>query len=553
MTESGLKQRLLAPLAIISLFLLNLLFQLPVLAGQGGGFSTVLNPSADAFLLALILCLYAWLRLPGERVFLPIAALLCLSLLIFRTADALVPRLFDRQFALRTDITYIPELYALIYDTTSHWLFYAGLILLVLALAGLGFGLAIGFRLLHRGLQTSAYRYTLLLLLAVFSFVDLATPWSFFANSSLPRVAEELGRAARYSQYVQERRREFQQRAVEAQRQSVPLDRLEGRSVYLFLVESYGYTLYSEPAHFALVEGALGEIAEKLSRAGYRVCSNFLTSTAFGGNSWLADSTLTTGVRIDSQAAYETLLKSKVKPLAAYFNAAGYRTVIAMPGTTTPWPEGDYFSFGKKYYFLDFGYRGPSLKWAPMTDQYALDAIYRKEVASARQPLFIQYVLISSHFPFNLIPRYFEDWSALGDGSIYGREDSVRVLPIKPGNTTAGPEGYAAAIEYDLRLLEQYLTKFIADESLIIILGDHQPFSGITGQNEPWSVPIHLLSRRGEFLEPFLRRGYTPGLIPGQPLPHKGLETFLPGFLEDFSSGAPRPRVEAGRAAGAGG
>jgi len=66
-------------------------------------------------------------------------------------------------------------------------------------------------------------------------------------------------------------------------------------------------------------------------------------------------------------------------------------------------------------------------------------------------------------------------------------------------------------------------------------VGDHQPYSGITGRGKPRSVPIHVWSREPALLEPFLRRGYTPGLVPRQSPPHAGLESFWPAFLEDFS------------------
>ena len=68
--------------------------------------------------------------------------------------------------------------------------------------------------------------------------------------------------------------------------------------MFLFVAESYGYTLYSEPEHFALAEPFLRRIESRLTAAGYRIASNFLDSPAFGGNSWLADSTLDAGVRI---------------------------------------------------------------------------------------------------------------------------------------------------------------------------------------------------------------------------------------------------------------
>ena len=84
------------------------------------------------------------------------------------------------------------------------------------------------------------------------------------------------------------------------------LDRLEGRDVFLFIVESYSCTLYSEPAHFAV-----------------------------------ADSTLAAGVRIVDQAAHAALLESEVKPMAARFNEAGYlagrRALIVVAGDHQPY------------------------------------------------------------------------------------------------------------------------------------------------------------------------------------------------------------------------
>ena len=35
---------------------------------------------------------------------------------------------------------------------------------------------------------------------------------------------------------------------------------------------------------------------------------------------------------------------------------------------------------------------------------------------------------------------------------------------------------------------------------------------------------------------PFMRRGYIPGMVPTQPLPHVGMERFMEEFLADFST-----------------
>jgi hypothetical protein len=48
-------------------------------------------------------------------------------------------------------------------------------------------------------------------------------------------------------------------------------------------------------------------------------------------------------------------------------------------------------------------------------------------------------------------------------------------------------------------------------------------------------TPVHILSRKGQFLEPFLQKGYTTGMIPDGSLPHLGMDGFLADFLVAFS------------------
>jgi hypothetical protein len=534
--SSARKSYWLVPAVLI---LLSLQFRLPSLVGGGGWVGRLLSPSPDAALFALVICLYTWAALPGFSILAGVLAFLGVAVLSFEAADALVPLFFNRPFQLFTDISYLPDLYALLRDTMPGWLFYPGLLLLVAGLGGLGIGLYTGFRCLRRGFQERAVRYGFLVLLAVLAALDLAGPLRFTANTALPRMAEEAVKVAKREQFVREQEDAFNRHVKDSSRVMRPLEGLEGADVYLFIVESYGYTLYCEPVHFNPIEPELREFENRLDRDGFRIASTFLDSPAFGGNSWLADSTLATGVRIENEAAYHLLHDSEVKPIAQFFNEIGYRTVVAMPATTYDWPEGEFYRFERKYYCKDFDYAGPNLKWAPMTDQYVLDFVRRNEVLGADRPLFIQYVMISSHYPFNLIPKFFEDWLQIGDGSIYNREDSVEVLPIKPGSQTAGAEGYVAAMAYELKLIREYLSNFIEGDALVIVVGDHQPYSGITGRNKPRSVPLHVISRRPDFLAPFLERGFTEGLIPGQELPHAGLETFLPDLLESFGTAGP--------------
>ncbi len=234
---------------------------------------------------------------------------------------------------------------------------------------------------------------------------------------------------------------------------------------------------------------------------------------------------------------YNLMITSKAKTIAHFFNDAGYRTISAMPGTQWPWPQGTFFGYQKKYYAWNFDYKGPMYGWSTMPDQYVLNYIYRHEIQNRTQPLFIEFILVTSHAPFHRQPPYLKDWSHIGAGEIYHQMEVV-TFPIVWPDLSNASEGYVTAITYELKVITDFILRYLDHNSLIIVLGDHQPNVQITGKNQPWSVPLHVISRNNEFLEPFRKRGYTPGLIPTQPPPHRGMETFLYGFLDDFSTPA---------------
>jgi hypothetical protein len=104
------------------------------------------------------------------------------------------------------------------------------------------------------------------------------------------------------------------------------------------------------------------------------------------------------------------------------------------------------------------------------------------------------------------------------------------------------------ALLYDMEVLRRYLRDQVKDDTLVIILGDHQPPGGVTGASDGHGVPVHVLSRNRSFVEPFVARGYTPGMTPAGSGPHLGLETFLFSFLRDFSEDLRQTRALRGPA-----
>ena len=119
---------------------------------------------------------------------------------------------------------------------------------------------------------------------------------------------------------------------------------------------------------------------------------------------------------------YSTLVASKRLTLTAAFERAGWRTVADVPATHGTWPEGHSFYHYDKIWDRDnLGYRGPKFAFSPMPDQWALQALQKREFAKRhRRPVFSEIDLTSSHEPWTRIPPLIS-WNRLGDGSIFNR------------------------------------------------------------------------------------------------------------------------------------
>ena len=109
-----------------------------------------------------------------------------------------------------------------------------------------------------------------------------------------------------------------------------------------------------------------------LAAAGYSARSGWLTSPVLGGGSWLAHSTFHSGVKIDNQQRYRSLVSSDRLTLGSSFQQAGWETTSVMPATVRAWPEGAFFGIDRVHDGPSLGYRGPGFSFSPMPDQYAL-------------------------------------------------------------------------------------------------------------------------------------------------------------------------------------
>jgi hypothetical protein len=65
----------------------------------------------------------------------------------------------------------------------------------------------------------------------------------------------------------------------------------------------------------------------------------------------------------------------------------------------------------------------------------------------------------------------------------------------------------------------------------MILLGDHEPPSAVSGERASWDVPVHIITSRTPVLERFEARGFRAGLVPARPTLGR-LNELLPMILE---------------------
>jgi phosphatidylglycerophosphate synthase len=312
---------------------------------------------------------------------------------------------------------------------------------------------------------------------------------------------------------------------------------LKGKDVLLVFVESYGRVAVQGSSFAPQVDAVLHQGDAQLRAAGFSSRSAFLTSPTFGGLSWLAHSTMQSGIRVDGQRRYDQLVDNDRLTLTRAFKRGGWRAVGVMPANRRAWPEGStFYGYDRIYDRRNLGYRGPEFGLPPMPDQYAFLALQRRELAKRhRPPLFAEVDLISSHAPWTRIPRLIS-WEDVGDGSIFGRippEESTNAALFGDGKRARAAFGHS--IEYSLRTLFSFVQRYGDKNLVLVVLGDHQPATLVTGDGATHDVPISVIAHDPKVLDQISGWGWQDGVLPRPRAPVWPMESFRDRFLTAFS------------------
>jgi len=516
---------------------------LPLYSEHGLG----IDPRPPVVLLGVLLLLgftgqMRWTLRPWLRWLLTVVIVL---LALLQLVSAGVEQILDRSLDLYFDFRHVPNLLALYVDAAG----WRGILVVIAAALGLMLLLWLTERALAAIERAMARPLTAVASLGagLIGLALIALPFvQPIDTAAATAVSEQTVAAWRAFTVLHSFDTRYAAALNAPQPPAGKLPGLKGKDVYLIFIESYGTVGLDDPAYRHVLDPALTDFANTVEGAGYTLLSSRVVSPVFGGGSWLAHGTLASGIKLD-QLANELLLNSHRLTLPRYLAAAGYRTVEVMPGIKKPDPEAAFWGFDTHYFDADLGYAGPPFGWFNIPDQFTLKQFAARELTPGHAPLFAQIVLVSSHTPFAPVPPYLTDWSDVGP---YNNEpDDVWARVYAPPDWNNLDQPYLDSIAYDLKTLGAWL-KGLDRDALVIILGDHQPPEVTRVAGQPWTVPVYVLSRDAELVQPFAALGYTPGDTPSPRDNPEGMERFLGEFLSAFSvapiaPGAPPPPASA--------
>ncbi len=135
--------------------------------------------------------------------------------------------------------------------------------------------------------------------------------------------------------------------------------------------------------------------------------------------------------------------------------------------------------------------------------------------ATHRAPRLVVFPTVTTHAPFAAIPPLREDWSRLLHADAFSREEGD-AAEAQPVSWTEPLPAYLASMRYQFSWLADYLARHAAQELVMIVIGDHQPVGTVSGPDQPWDVPVHVIASDPALLARFEAAGFITGLTPPQ-------------------------------------
>ena len=441
-----------------------------------------------------------------------------LLVVIGRYVEVTVPAWFGRRVNLYWDAQHLPKFLEVASQDYAWWqligmvaAFIAGMWLLTRLIR-------LCIQVLAKHAAPYALRSPIALILSV-SLVSVATAGVMKIEAASPYVSEPV--------YLVYKRQAhllaaafFPDRFRSELPESPPLDSdlkvLGGADVKVVFLESYGATTYEREDLFDEIHPGRQRLEEAANAQGRQVLSAFVKAAAFGGASDLSHLSFLSGIDLTDPIRHDLLITTDRPTILDTFEQAGYRTIGLYPAMSWDWPEVSFYSFDHYHDAPSLDYRGPEfgLWWLP--DQFSLARINEMYPPGVDgKPRFLFYPTITTHIPFRPTPPYQSDWSRVTSDKPYSDEATEKAM-ADAIDWHGLFQGYINTVLYTFEWLVGYQALPASRGSVQILVGDHQPAGGITGQNATWNVPVHIITSNETIAERLRLQGFEDGMNPRQ-------------------------------------
>jgi len=487
--------------------------------------------------LAVLIALWVWVPPLRRRWIGGLFGMLYLLNLVYALYEAIVSSIyllepsFYSQFFLAVDG--LPFLFEHLH--TGWWVYVGALVSLLASLAAVVWLTTI---LLRSGAAPGLLRVSRVAI-ALLAAVSLAVTAAYQTYTARPEMVfssfgYKLHKNLAVSAQIQEDVQRFDGGSVQEIYNYSGSLLAEKPDIYLIFVESYGSVLYKRD-HFRAPYVSLLETLEiTLADAGWRTATALSESPTWGGGSWLAYTSTLFGMRIDNHPQYLDLRNKyqveRYPSLGATLDDQGYHYVwlsaLAENISEVGWAKYTrMMAVDELIRNREMDYVGPRYGWGPAPpDQWVLHWAHSTLKAKNDQPLLLFTITQNSHYPWTPHPSLVEDWRTLNQP---GQEEAM----VDPDtiDLETRRSNYWNAIEYQMRMLTQWILDVGDENSLFVLVGDHQP-PAVSRRSDGWSTPVHVISKNQAFVDSLGEYGFVPTLTVSSLEPtlrHEGLYSLL--------------------------
>ena len=135
--------------------------------------------------------------------------------------------------------------------------------------------------------------------------------------------------------------------------------------------------------------------------------------------------------------------------------------------------------------------------------------------------------------------------AAVGDGSVY---DGMPATLPSEGQIWPSPTkvqaAYGKSIQYSMQALVSFVVHHASRNTVLVVLGDHQPATIVSGNGADHDVPVSVIAKDPGVLSRIGGWGWQDGLHPSPEAPVWRMDTFRDRFLTTFGP-QPQPPTRA--------